>query len=37
MSHNTKRLNIAETVEKELKTTEYVQLALKGRESEAIQ
>lgn len=35
-SHNTKRLNIAETVEK-IKTTEYVQLALKGRESEAIQ
>lgn len=35
-SHNTRRLNVAETVEK-IKTAEYVQLALEGRESEAIQ
>ena len=35
-SHNTKRLTVAETVEK-IKTAEYVQLALEGRESEAIQ
>ncbi|MBM6785516.1 polysaccharide biosynthesis protein [Collinsella tanakaei] len=35
-SHNTRRLDVAETVEK-IKTAEYVQLALDGRESEAIQ
>ncbi len=35
-SHNTRRLNIAETVKK-IKTAEYVQLALEGREGEAIQ
>lgn len=35
-SHNTKRLNVVETIEK-IKTAEYVQLALEGREHEAIQ
>lgn len=35
-SHNTRRLNVAETVEK-IKTAEYVQLALEGRENEAVQ
>ena len=35
-SHNTRRLDVAETVEK-IKTAEYVQLALEGRESEAVQ
>ncbi len=35
-SHNTDRLDVAETVEK-IKTAEYVRLALEGRESEAIQ
>ena len=35
-SHNTRRLDVAGTVEK-IKTAEYVQLALEGRESEAIQ
>ena len=35
-SHNTRRLNVAETVEK-IKTAEYVQLALEGREYEAVQ
>lgn len=35
-SHNTRRLNLAETVEK-IKTAEYVQLALEGREHEAVQ
>ena len=35
-SHNTRRLDVTETVEK-IKTAEYVQLALEGRESEAIQ
>lgn len=35
-SHNTRRLSVEETVEK-IKTAEYVQLALEGRESEAIQ
>ena len=35
-SHNTRRLNVAETVEK-IKTAEYVQLALEGREHEAVQ
>lgn len=35
-SHNTRRLNIAETVEK-IKTAEYVQLALEDREAEAAQ
>jgi len=35
-SHNTRRLNVEETVEK-IKTAEYVQLALEGRENEAIQ
>lgn len=35
-SHNTRRLNVQETVEK-IKTAEYVQLALEGRESEAVQ
>ena len=35
-SHNTRRLNVKETVEK-IKTAEYVQLALDDRESEAIQ
>ena len=35
-SHNTRRLDLAETVEK-IKTAEYVQLALEGREHEAVQ
>lgn len=35
-SHNTRRLDVAETVEK-IKTAEYVQLALEGREHEAVQ
>lgn len=35
-SHNTKRLNVVETIEK-IKTAEYVQLALENRESEAVQ
>ncbi len=35
-SHNTCRLNVEETVEK-IKTAEYVQLALEGREGEAVQ
>lgn len=35
-SHNTQRLSVAETIEK-IKTAEYVQLALEGRESEAVQ
>lgn len=35
-SHNTKRLDVAATVEK-IKTAEYVRLALEGRESEAAQ
>ena len=35
-SHNTRRLNVAETIEK-IKTAEYVQLALEGREHEAVQ
>lgn len=35
-SHNTRRLNIEETVEK-IMTAEYVQLALEGREAEALQ
>lgn len=35
-SHNTRRLNIAETVEK-IKTAEYVQLALEDREAGAAQ
>lgn len=35
-SHNTRRLDVAETIEK-IKTAEYVQLALEGRESEAVQ
>lgn len=35
-SHNTRRLDVAGTVEK-IKTAEYVRLALEGRESEAIQ
>lgn len=35
-SHNTVRLDVAGTVEK-IKTAEYVQLALEGRESEAVQ
>ena len=35
-SHNTRRLNVKETVEK-IKTAEYVRLALEGRESEAVQ
>jgi hypothetical protein len=35
-SHNTRRLDVAGTVEK-IKTAEYVQLALEGRESEAVQ
>lgn len=35
-SHNTKRLDIAGTIEK-IKTAEYVQLAMEGRESEAVQ
>ena len=35
-SHNTERLDVAGTVEK-IKTAEYVQLALEGREREAVQ
>ncbi|MBQ9042962.1 MAG: polysaccharide biosynthesis protein [Eggerthellaceae bacterium] len=35
-SHNTERLDVAGTVEK-IKTAEYVQLALEGREHEAVQ
>ncbi len=35
-SHNTRRLDVAGTVEK-IKTAEYVQLALEGREYEAVQ
>lgn len=35
-SHNTERLDVAQTVEK-IKTAEYVQLALEGREHEAVQ
>ncbi|WP_305792296.1 polysaccharide biosynthesis protein [Adlercreutzia sp. ZJ473] len=35
-SHNTERLDVAGTVEK-IKTAEYVQLALQGREHEAVQ
>lgn len=35
-SHNTRRLDVEETIEK-IKTAEYVELALEGRESEAIQ
>ena len=35
-SHNTRRLTVAETVEK-VKTAEYVRLALEGREYEAVQ
>lgn len=35
-SHNTRRLNVEETVDK-IKTAEYVQLALDGRESEVAQ
>ena len=35
-SHNTARLDVASTVEK-IKTAEYVQLAMEGRESEAVQ
>ena len=35
-SHNTNRLDVAGTIEK-IKTAEYVQLALKGREAEAVQ
>ena len=35
-SHNTRRLDVAGTVEK-IKTAEYVRLALEGREGEAIQ
>ena len=35
-SHNTERLDVAGTVAK-IKTAEYVQLAIEGRESEAIQ
>lgn len=35
-SHNTNRLDIPGTVEK-IKTAKYVQLAMKGRESEAVQ
>ncbi len=35
-SHNTERLDISGTVEK-IKTAEYVQLALEGREHEAVQ
>jgi FlaA1/EpsC-like NDP-sugar epimerase len=34
-SHNTKRLDVAEVIEK-IKTTEYVKLALEGREHEAV-
>lgn len=35
-SHNTKRLDVLGTIEK-IKTAEYVQLALEGREHEAVQ
>ena len=35
-SHNTRRLDVPGTVEK-IKTAEYVQLALEGREHEAVQ
>lgn len=35
-SHNTRRLNVAGTIDK-IKTAEYVQLALEGREAEAVQ
>lgn len=35
-SHNTTRLTVPETVEK-IKTAEYVQLAMEGREAEAVQ
>ena len=35
-SHNTRRLDVAGTIEK-IKTAEYVQLALEGREHEAVQ
>ena len=35
-SHNTERLDVTGTVEK-IKTAEYVQLALEGREHEAVQ
>lgn len=35
-SHNTRRLSVSETVEK-IMTAEYVQLALEGREHEAVQ
>ena len=35
-SHNTCRLDVAGTVAK-IKTAEYVQLALQGREHEAVQ
>ena len=35
-SHNTRRLDVAQTVEK-IKTAEYVRLALEGREHEAVQ
>lgn len=35
-SHNTRRLDVAGTVDK-IRTAEYVQLALEGREAEAIQ
>lgn len=35
-SHNTRRLDVPSTVEK-IKTAEYVQLALEGREHEAVQ
>ena len=35
-SHNTTRLDVAGTIEK-IKTAEYVQLALEGREAEAVQ
>lgn len=35
-SHNTRRLDVSETVEK-IETTEYVRLALKGCEGEAVQ
>ena len=35
-SHNTRRLNVEETIER-IKTAEYVQLALENRENEAVQ
>ena len=35
-SHNTERLDVAGTIAK-IKTAEYVQLALEGREHEAVQ